>query len=480
MTLHVSLVGRRNLSVEIYRQVRDAIVSGALRPGDRVPASRELAAALDVSRMTVTIAYERLSAEGFVVSRVGDGTFVGPHPAQGQRAVGRREDGGALRARREWQSIPLPTSFTQPAAFDFRTGIPDRSLFPQAAWRRLLARALKAACETGGPYGDPAGHPDLRAAIARHVGISRGVIVTPDDVTVTNGTQQALDIIGRILLRPGDGIAVEDPGYVVPRRLFRTLGSRVVGVPVDREGLVVHAIPRNVRVVYVTPSHQYPLGIAMTLARRRSLLAWAERHDGAVIEDDYDSEFRFGDRPLEPLRTLDVAGRVIYVGSFSKTLLPALRLGFMITPPSLRSAAHAAKFLSDWHSPTVTQIALAEFLETGGFGRHLRRVNAVYRERHQLLTTALATRFDADLELMPSSTGLHIAGIARKASVNEIEALARRAADKGVAIQTLSFFATGERALAGIVLGYGGIMTTDIEEGLRRLEKCFRQVTYPR
>ena len=473
MTLHISLVGRRNLSVEIYRQVRDAIVNGTLRPGDRVPPSRELAAALDVSRMIVTIAYERLSAEGFVVSRVGDGTFVRPHLVQRQKAFGRRQGGGALRARREWQSIPLPTAFARPAAFDFRTGIPDRSLFPQTVWRRLLARTLRASCETGGPYGDPAGHPDLRAAIARHVGISRGVIVSPDDVTVTNGTQQALDIIGRILLGPGDGIAVEDPGYVVPRRLFRAMGSRVVGVPVDREGLVVHKIPRNVRAVYVTPSHQYPLGISMTLARRRSLLAWAERHDGAVIEDDYDSEFRFGDRPLEPLRTLDMAGRVIYVGSFSKTVLPALRLGFMITPPSLGSAVHAAKFLSDWHSPTVLQLALAEFLETGGFGRHLRKVNAVYRERHQMLTTALATRFDADLELMPSSTGLHVAGIARNASVDQIEACARRAADAGVAIQTLSSFAAGEKALAGIVLGYGGIAMTDIEEGLRRLRECF-------
>jgi GntR family transcriptional regulator/MocR family aminotransferase len=209
------------------------------------------------------------------------------------------------------------------------------------------------------------------------------------------------------------------------------------------------------------------------LARRRSLLAWAERHDGAVIEDDYDSEFRFGDRPLEPLRTLDMAGRVIYVGSFSKTLLPALRLGFMIAPPSLRSAVQAAKFLSDWHSPTVLQLALAEFLETGGFGRHLRKLNVVYRERHQMLTTALATRFDAYLELMPSSTGLHVAGIARTASVDQIEAFARRAADAGVAIQTLSSFAAGEKALAGIVLGYGGIATADIEEGLRRLRKCF-------
>ena len=472
--LHISLVGRKNLNVEIYRQVRDAIVKGTLRPGDRVPASRELAATLHVSRMTVTTAYERLTAEGFVVSRVGDGTFVNAHLAR-QKPPERCDGVGVLTARREWASVTLPTVFDRPASFDFRTGSPDRSLFPDVAWRRLLARALKASYAAGQPYGDPAGHADLRAAIARHLGVSRGVVVSPDDVTVTNGTQQALDIVARILLEPGDRVAIEDPGYVVAQRLFRAVGARVIGVRVDREGLVVRDLPRNVRAVYVTPSHQYPLGVPMTLARRRSLLEWAERHDAAIIEDDYDSEFHFNDRPLEPLRTLDVAGRVIYVGSFSKTLLPTLRLGFLITPPSLRSAARGAKFLSDWHSPTVLQVALAEFVESGAFGRHLRRANAVYRERHEIVTSTLGKRFDSVLEAMPSHTGLHVAGLARNASVAQIDAVATRAADEGVEIRTLSFSAVGEQALAGIVVGYGAIATRDIAEGLRRLRKCFRE-----
>jgi GntR family transcriptional regulator/MocR family aminotransferase len=291
---------------------------------------------------------------------------------------------------------------------------------------------------------------------------------------VTNGTQQAFDILARVLLEPGDRIVVEDPGYSPPRRLFESLGARVAAVPVDREGIVVEKIPRNVRAAYVTPSHQYPLGVAMTLVRRHALLAWAERHGAAIIEDDYDSEFRFGGRPLDPLCTLDTSGRVIYIGSFSKTLLPSLRLGFVIAPPSLRAAVHKAKFVCDWHSPSLAQLALARFMDDGGFVRHIRKLNAVYEERHAFVTNTLDRYFAHHLELIPSSTGLHVTALARKASVKQIAAVARRAAEDGVAIQVLSFFAVGQTKRAGIVLGYGGIATDRIEEGLRRLRRCFR------
>jgi GntR family transcriptional regulator/MocR family aminotransferase len=316
MTIHISLVGRRNLSAEVYRQVRDAIINGMLRPGDRLPASRELARTLSVSRMTVTDAYDRLTAEGFLLARVGDGTFVSEHAVRSGGDARARKADGLLRPRRLWQSIPLPMAFAHPATFDFRSGIPEASLFPHRPWRRLIAGTLRAESFAKTNYGDPAGHPDLRHAIARHLGLSRGFAVSADDVTVTNGTQQALDVIARVLIAPGDRVAVEDPGYWPSRRLFEALGARVVGVAIDAEGLIVNALPRHVRVVYVTPSHQYPLGVAMTLSRRHALLNWADRNDAAIIEDDYDSEFRFGGRPLEPLRTLDTAGRVVYVGSF--------------------------------------------------------------------------------------------------------------------------------------------------------------------
>jgi GntR family transcriptional regulator/MocR family aminotransferase len=320
-----------------------------------------------------------------------------------------------------------------------------------------------------GVYEGPAGNWDLRAAIARHIGISRSVSASPDDVIVTNGTQQALDIIARVLLEPGDVVAVEKPGYLPPKDLFRALGARVVGVPVDGEGLVVQALPTEARAVYVTPSHQYPLGVAMSLSRRRALLAWAERTNAVVVEDDYDSEFRFDGRPLEPLQTLDTTGRVVYVGTFSKTLLPALRLGFMVVPPALREAVNKAKYITDWHTATLAQSALARFIDEGTFARHVRRMSRIYGERHEVLTTAIRRNFDDYLDLVPSSTGLHVAAYAPGATVRHIEAIASRAFDLGVAIYP---FHVGLEP-AGFMLGYGAIEAAQIAEGLRQLRRCF-------
>jgi GntR family transcriptional regulator / MocR family aminotransferase len=476
MTLHISLVGRKDLSVEIYRQIRDAIVNRVLRPGDRVPASRELASTLSVSRMTVTVAYERLSAEGFVVSRVGDGTFVSAHAVGSIASTRGRCVDGVLQPRQSWNTVPLPNVFGPSGKFDFRTGIPDAGLFPHTVWQRTVTRTLKATRSEASTYGEPAGDPRLRESIARHLGISRGVTISADDVTVTNGTQQALDVIARALFSPGDRVAVEDPGYWPPRRLFEMLGARVVGVPVDREGLVVRAIPRRVRAVYVTPSHQYPLSVSMTLPRRQALLDWANREDAAILEDDYDSEFRFGDRPFDPLRTLDVAGRVIYIGSFSKTLSPGLRLGFIVAPASLHGAVHRAKFLSDWHSPSPLQAALARFIDDGEFARHLRRAHSVYRERRELIAQILTRDFANDFELIPSSTGLHLTALARTATVDGVETIAVRAWEAGVAVQTLAFAAVRpETRRAGLMLGYGAVATKDIAPGLRVLRGCIRR-----
>ena len=323
---------------------------------------------------------------------------------------------------------------------------------------------------TAGFYEHPAGNQDLRAAIARHIGISRSVSGSPEDIIVTSGTQQALDIIARVLLAPGDVVAVERPGYLPPKKLFTALGARVAGVPVDSEGLVVEALPTDARVVYVTPSHQFPLGMAMSLSRRRALLAWAERHNAVIVEDDYDSEFRFGGRPLEPLQTLDTTGRVVYVGTFSKTLLPTLRLAFMVVPPALREATYKAKFVTDWHTATIAQSALARFIDEGAFARHIRKVSRVYSERHEMLTADIRSRFGDCLDLVPSSTGLHIAAYARTASLDDVDAITSRALDLGVAIQS---FPLQGKPQAGIMLGYGAIETAQIAEGLRRLRSCF-------
>ncbi|KRR07449.1 PLP-dependent aminotransferase family protein [Bradyrhizobium valentinum] len=474
MTFHISLVGRSDLSGEIYRQIRQAILDGRLRPGERLSPTRELAAALTVSRSTVTVAYESLLAEGFATSHTGAGTFVS-HQFEAKRPASktRRSTARAIRVRRVWETIPLPRAFDRAARFDFRTGLPDASLFPHRAWRRVVARALRSREMAAGVYENPAGNRDLRAAIARHIGISRSVSASPDDVIVTNGTQQAVDIVARVLLEPGDVVAMEDPGYRPLKELLKALGARVIGVPVDSEGLVVQALPAGARAVYVTPSHQFPLGVAMSLSRRRALLAWAERNNAVVVEDDYDSEFRFGGRPLEPLQTIDSAGRVAYVGTFSKTLLPALRLAFMVVPPSLREAAHKAKFVTDWHTATIAQSALAQFIDEGAFARHIRRVSRIYSERHAMLTAEIKRNFGDYLDLIPSSTGLHITACARGASADHIDAIVSRAFELGVAIDTMSPCRVDGKPPAGFVLGYGAIETARIAEGLKRLRRCF-------
>jgi GntR family transcriptional regulator / MocR family aminotransferase len=476
---HVSLVGRKDLSGEIYRQVRRAIVDRRLRPGDRLPPSRELARALAVARATVTVAYERLAAEGFVAVRQGAGTFVDESAEQAEREKTTHRSSGVLQPRQIWQSVAMPplSWFDEPVQFDFRTGICDASLFPDQAWRRAVTRAARSSAPTSGIYEHPAGRRDLRAAIVRHIGVSRGVEASPDDIVITNGTQQALDLLARVLLAPGDAIAVEDPGYRPPRQLFETLGIRVLGVPVDREGLIVDALPPGVRAVYVTPSHQFPLSVTLTLARRQALLAWAERNNAAIIEDDYDSEFRFGERPLEPLQTLDPKGRVVYVGSFSKTMLPTLRLGFLVTPPSLRAALHRAKFVSDWHSSTLAQAALARFIDDGDFARHVRRATAIYRQRHEMLVDGISRDFADHLELIPSTTGLHLTALARKMSADEIAAIPGRAGERGVGLHSLSSVAISASAPAGIMLAYGAIPTVRIAEGLRLLRACFDEWT---
>ena len=475
MDFQVNLIGRKNLSGEIYRQIRGAIGDGRLRPGDCLPASRDLAQSLKVSRTTVTVAYDRLAGEGFVVSRMGAGTYVNKQAVRTARES--RRVAGALQPRSVWDSIGVSRAFDTPAQFDFRTGLPDASLFPHETWRRLVVRALRSEAVAGGVYAEPAGHRGLREAIARHIGVSRGVQVSADDITITSGAQQSLDLIARALLEPGDRVAVEDPGYHPPRFLFQSLGADVRGVPVDAEGIIVDQLPSNARLVYVTPSHQYPLGVTMSLPRRLALLDWADHNNAAIVEDDYDSEFRFAGRPVEPLHTIDASGRVVYIGSFSKTLLPTLRLGFIATPPSCTPAVHKAKYVADWHTPMVLQVALAQFIDQGGFARHLRKVRRVYTERHEMIVKILNRDFADELEVMPAVAGLHVAAVSRRASVDQVSAIALRAAELGLQVQRLARFAVDGPPRAGLLFGYGAIATTRIHEGLALLRSCFESVS---
>jgi GntR family transcriptional regulator/MocR family aminotransferase len=471
---HVSLARRGNLADDIYRQLVQAIGAGLFRPGERLPPTRELASRLSVSRMTVTVAYDRLMGEGLLTSRVGAGTFVSERAA---RAVIQAEPAQSpLRPRPIWSELPArarPRPCVRSVEFDFRSGVPDASMFPFDAWRRLIGSESRASTPAVGLYGDPAGHHGLREAIARHIGVSRDVRTVAEDVTITNGTQQALDLIARVLLEPGGAVALEHPGYPQAWRLFNALGARVAAVPVDGEGLVVEALPRDIRLVYVTPAHQFPLGVTMSLARRRALLDWARVSDAAIVEDDHDSEFRFDGRPMAPLYNLDSSGRVIYVNSFSKSMLPTLRLAFVVTPPSLSEAMRAAKYVTDWHSPLAAQAALSHFIDEGLFARHLRKMRAVYQARHERIVETVAEQFAEHLEVVPSGAGLHVCALARHASPDELGTVVGRALAMGVEVDELARYALGCRPRAGLVLGYGAIPTDRIDEGLRRLRRCF-------
>ncbi|GAA1683755.1 PLP-dependent aminotransferase family protein [Fodinicola feengrottensis] len=475
MDFHVSLAGRGDLAARIYRQLHDAVLDGRLRPGERLPSARDLAAQLAVSRNTVAAAYERLTAEGFLVGRVGAGTYVQAEKL-GQGRSRTAPGGAVVRPRALWRDLPAARTPTAAAPYDFRVGMPDPRLFPLQSWRRLVTRELRPGLLHSAEYKDPAGHPGLRAAIARHLGVSRSVRAGADDVVITHGAQQAIDLIGRVMVDPGDTVAVEEPGYPPVRALFESLGARVVGVRVDAEGLDVTALPAAARLVYTTPSHQFPLGTTMSLRRRDALLEWAARHGAVVVEDDYDSEFRFSDRPLEPLQSIDRYGRVVYVGSFSKTLLPMLRLGLLVAPVSLQPALRAAKQLSDWHSEMSTQAALARFVEDGLLARHIRRATREYAGRYELIHEALQGSLAPWLDPVPSVCGLHVCSRLRADTGIDVAAVVERAVAAGVAVEPLSEYCAGEPA-QGLVLGYGGIAIADLPAGLRRLADSFQAVS---
>ncbi|MBM2620538.1 PLP-dependent aminotransferase family protein [Actinoplanes sp. LDG1-06] len=466
MDVAVRLDRSTGLAGQIYRQLRDAVLDGHLRPDEALPSSRELAEQLQVSRNTVTTAYERLIAEGYLTARAGAGTFVNAQSRTGPAVP--LLSSGALTPRAMWSRMPLPPDYDDAPEFDFRVGAPDARLFPYAAWRRLLTNQFRTSVVGTGMPVEPAGHIGLRTAVARYLRASRTIETRPQDVLVTSGVQQALDLIGRVLLEPGATAAVETPGYVPPKLVWKSQGVRVVGVPVDEHGLVVDALPPDARVVYVTPTHQYPTGVPLALHRRIELLAWAQRHGAAIVEDDYDSEFRYTEQQLEPLHSLDRSGRVLYVGSFSKVLLPTLRLGYLVHPSSLGHALHAAKFLTDWHTSLPIQAAMAGFIEQGMFERHLRRVRRVYRQRHDRIRAALAGPLSAHLTALPSMVGLQLSAMMRGAATAEALTRARRS---GIGVAGFPEVSLAAPDSPGVVFGYGMIDTPRIDEGLARLQR---------
>jgi GntR family transcriptional regulator/MocR family aminotransferase len=472
-----------SLRLRVYRQLRAAIEQGSFAPGARLPPSREQARLLGVSRNTVLWAMDRLRAEGYVVARVGAGSHVAPDLAALQRKRGTkprpRTAGGnapALLLSRRGQCI-ADTALNwlapaQPAA-PFRIGAPEVASFPFALWDRLSRQTGTARRRALAEYLDPAGAPVLREAIAQWLWASRGIHCDPGQVLVCSGSQQALDLIARLLLDPGDEVMVEDPGYPGIRACLASHGAQVRPVPLDDDGLQIAEGAERwpaARLVVVTPTHQFPTGVAMGLKRRIELLQWAEACNGWIVEDDYDGEFQYGAHRVPALTSLPQSGRVLYVGTFSKTLHPGLRLGFIVLPPALTAAFAGARALSDRHAPGETQDVLARFITEGHLLRHLRRMRELYPQRQQVLIDALAQASGGALRLARSEQGMHL--LREMPSGRPDAPLAGRALAAGVFLAPLSRYAIESRR-RGWLFGYAGYDAAALRDAAARVGPLF-------
>ncbi len=449
---------------QIYTQWRQNILNGRFRPGQGVPSSRDLAATLGVARSTVTEAYEQLIAEGYLEAARGSGTFVCARlpeelPKTGKRTAKLRPvrlSDYAQRLTYDYVRASAP-----PGVITFPTGSPDLRSFPFALWRRMILRESRAARSDLYDYTDhTAGHPDLRREIAAYLSRTRGVSANQEQVLVVNGSQQGLDLCARLLLNPGDEVGFENPGYQGARRIFEAQGAVLRAAPIDAEGIVLTSLPSSLRLVYVTPSHQFPSGVSMSLARRLELLEWARKTGAVILEDDYSSEYRYQGPPLPSLQGLAEDVPVLYAGTFSKILFPGLRIGYVIVPAQLQAVFRRAKWLEDRNTPLLEQKALAEFLREGHLERHVRRMRRLYGKRRQSLVDALKAKFGESVEIPGDSAGMHL--IARFASP--------LAPNARVSVLSTGVYYLDHARRGEYIFGFSGISERSIRDGVRRLE----------
>ena len=491
--LPLGVTADRHSGIPLHRQIcdglRSAILEGRLQSGTRLPSTRAAAVELGVARNTVMAVFEQLVAEGYLRSRVGDGTRIADiepellsRPARNasKRAGAHRSNVAAptpslLSARGAAivsvarGAAPIPTHGA------FEPGLPDVKAFPHRVWARILARHARAPDRARLGYGDAPGDPRLRAAIAAYVAATRGVRCGPEQVVVASGAQAALDLCARLLLDPGDSAWIEEPGYAGARAALMGAGARLEPVPVDEDGLDVAAGEArcpNARLAYITPSCQYPLGATLSLERRLLLLGWAERAGAFVIEDDYDSEYRYRGRPVAAVQGIDTNGRVAYVGTFSKTMFPGLRVGYVIAPEGLETAFAQAVHNTGQAVPQPVQGALAEFIDAGHHGRHVRRMRALYARRQALLFTLVRKHLQGVLELVPCEGGMQVAGLF--AETLDDRAVAAAGARAGLALSPLSAHWSGSGARSGLNLGYAGVSEPVLEEAVVRLARVVR------
>jgi GntR family transcriptional regulator / MocR family aminotransferase len=459
----------RQLLEQLHRQLHAAILDGRLKAGFRLPPTREFSKSLGISRNTVVAAYDLLLSEGYLSGRTGSGTFVSDIRGNTPKKPVKQAN-YADKLAPFWRNTPKPRTAAAAVKiqFDFRFGYPDIRHFPHHVWRRLSDRALRNATRSGVVHASPEGLPMLREAIVKHVSFSRAVACEPDDIVVTNGSQQAFALLAQILVVPGRTvIAVEDPGYRPARAVFEAAGAKLIPVPVDVAGMVTSKLPRKADIVYTTPTHQSPLGVTMSAARRAELLAYAQACGAVIIEDDYDSEYRFAGRPLDALQTLDRIGCVFYVGTFTKSLLPSLKLGFMVAPSWAWPALTEAKRLQDGQCAALLQETLAAFILEGHLARYVRKMRGIYAGRNQATLDALHRHCAKWLEPLPSSAGLHVAALFKQPM--DAARIVAEAAAVNIAIEDLDRFAMSANGQCGLAFGFGNIDAARIGEGVARL-----------
>ncbi len=472
MSLLIPLTSDRGpLFRQVYLGLRTAIFSGVYHSGEKLPSTRDLAEQLGVSRTVALMAYDQLLSEGYAVTRSGSGTYVakvvGIRPVPSEDRLKVRLSHFGKSAASAWGRMNVPPRRDRALLYDFAYGRSDVEDFPFAMWRRALLRCARRASVSELDYGPPSGTATLQAAICDHLRRSRAVACDPLQIIVVNGSQQALDLIARVLIEPHQPVAIEDPGYQGTREVLLSVGARLLPVPVDRDGLLPDKLSPDAHLAFVTPSHQFPTGAILPLERRLALLDWASRMNAVVVEDDYDGEFRYGGQPLESLQGLDREGRVIYVGTFSRTIFSSLRIGYLIVPKRLVSAFAAAKWLCDRQTATLEQETLAEFISSGTYERYLRRIRRKNASRRKTLLAAIDTYLGKRVEVTGDGAGAHIVlwphGRASEQSI------VNNAASRGVGVYGISPYYLRQPPRAGILLGYSRLREGQIREGIRRL-----------
>lgn len=496
----IELDRRQGLTRQLYDALRQRVLDGRLVGGTRLPASRDLAAALAISRNSVVRAYDQLYAEGFIEGRVGDGTYVAQLPTAEKLSTKLStglSPGLSPALSTNWLDLPVnslpkvihkaglgrlennhlpPPPAGPPKAF--RVGVPAFDLFPFEVWAKLNGAFWRKPNLEQLCYGDPAGDGRLRGLIAAYLRSSRGLQCSAEQIVITSGAQQAISLCAQLLVEPGDGVAVENPGYRAAGHAFALAGAHLHGVPVDADGIECEVLDTltDCRAAYVTPSHQYPLGVVMSLARRLELLAWAERTGGWIIEDDYDGEYRYSGAPLSPLAALDRSGRVLYVGTFGKVAFPALRLGYLVLPPGLVDAFSQRRAVDMRHSEVSTQAVMAEFMAAGHFQRHIRRMRRAALSRRNTLLAGWPAALPGVGELPTVAAGLHLT--VRVDSLAREQQLLAQARAVDVEVNGLSSYWLPHSAIepdqrAGLVLGFAAVPEAAIAQALMRLRKAW-------